>query len=68
MNEFSGFPGMNGVPLGLGMALMHNSFAMGYFSELTEEERKDVIERTHSVNSKDEMRTFVDSLGKEKYS
>lgn len=52
------------VPLGLGMALAQDADAMAYFASLTKEERRKVIERTHGIGSKEEMRSYVSSLGK----
>ena len=51
-----------GIPLGLGMALAQNNKAMAVFSGLNEDERQGVIDRTHNIDSKEEMREFVDSL------
>ena len=50
------------IPLGLGMALAQNQDAMARFAEKTDEEKRKTIEQTHSVNSKREMRDFVDKL------
>jgi len=52
----------SGIPLGLGMALAQNNKAMAKFSGLNEDERQGIIDRTHDINSKEEMREFVDSL------
>lgn len=49
----------NDIPLGFGMALAKNMDAMAYFSGLTEERKKTVIEGTHAVNSKEEMEEYV---------
>ena len=51
------------MPLGLGMALAQNLEAMNYFASLPKEEQKSVIEHTHSISSKREMREYVSSLG-----
>ena len=50
------------LPLGLGMALAQNETAMQRFESMTEAEKIAVIQRTHSVSSKQEMRQLVDSL------
>lgn len=50
------------VPLGLGMALSQNLSAMNYFASLSEQEQQQIIDRTHSVQSKEEMQSLVDSL------
>ncbi|MCL2698272.1 MAG: hypothetical protein FWE74_09370 [Oscillospiraceae bacterium] len=53
-----------GVPLGLGMALAQNSGALSRFAGLPLAERQAIIERTHSIGSKKEMKSFVDNLAK----
>ncbi|MCL2637548.1 MAG: hypothetical protein FWD48_04175 [Oscillospiraceae bacterium] len=53
-----------GVPLGLGLALAQNSGALSRFAGLPLAERQAIIERTHSINSKKEMRGFVENLAK----
>lgn len=50
------------IPIGLEMALSRDSKAMEYFSSLSEEEKSKVIDKTHEINSKEEMRSFVHSL------
>ena len=52
----------DGVPLGLGMALAQNNKAMAIFSGLNEVERQNIIDQTHQINSKEQMREFVDNL------
>jgi hypothetical protein len=52
------------VPLGLGMALAQNSGALSRFAGLPLDERQAIIERTHSIGSKKEMKSFVDNLSK----
>lgn len=59
MNEY---PHLSEMPIGLGMALMQNKAAMDFFSSLSERERQRVIDRTHAIRSRDEMRAFVSSL------
>ena len=53
-----------GVPIGLGLALAQNSTALAYFAGLSEQERQRIINRTHSIESKKEMRGFVENLSK----
>lgn len=48
------------IPLGFGMALAQNSDAMTRFSAMTDEQRRQLIEGTHSVRSKKEMQAYVD--------
>lgn len=50
------------LPLGFGMALAQNEAAMKRFEALSEDEKQAVIQRTHSVNSKQEMRQLVAEL------
>lgn len=52
----------DGIPLGLGMALAQNTRAMRTFASMSEEQRKQVIEGAHHVNSKAEMRAYVSKL------
>ena len=51
------------LPLGLGMALAQNTGAMQAFAAMTKELQQSVIDRTHSLSSKKEMRALVDSIG-----
>ncbi|EDS09057.1 hypothetical protein ANACOL_04382 [Anaerotruncus colihominis DSM 17241] len=48
--------------MGLGMALAENLNAMEYFASLSPAQQQAVIERTHQIRSKQEMRSFVQSL------
>lgn len=50
------------MPLGLGMALAQNKQALFYFSRLDEASQQELISRVHSVNSKEEMKEFVEKL------
>ncbi len=50
------------IPLGFGMALAQNSEAMNRFSAMSEEQRRQLIEGTHSVRSKKEMQAYVDRI------
>jgi len=47
------------IPLGFGMALAQNPPAMEKFSGLSEEEKRKIIDGTHAVNSKTEMKKYV---------
>lgn len=53
----------NEIPLGLGMALAQNIDAMSYFSSQPVSRQREIINGTHNVNSRAEMRQYVDSLG-----
>ena len=50
------------IPMGLGMALAQNSQAMDYFSRLTPEQGRQIIEQTHLIQSKEQMRSYVQQL------
>lgn len=50
------------IPVGLSMALAENLHAMERFSNLSEPERQDFINRSRSVSSKQEMRSLVSGL------
>lgn len=58
---------MSGIelPLGFGMALAQDETAMKNFESLSEAEKQAIIEKTHSVSSKSEMRALVRSLNPE---
>ena len=57
------YPKFSEIPMGLGMALMQNKTAMDYYSSLSEAGKQKVIDHTHSIQSKEEMQSYVDSLG-----
>ncbi len=50
------------LPLGLGMALAQNVNAMKSFCAMSSEKQRQIIERTQSIKSKEEMQSFVESL------
>ena len=50
------------IPLGLGMALSQNLDAMQYFSALPEDRKREIIDGTHTIRSKKEMHSYVQSL------
>lgn len=52
----------HGIPMGFGMALAQNSKAMDYFSSLPESQRKSIIDGTHNISSKQEMRAYVSNM------
>lgn len=51
------------LPLGFGMALAQNEDAMQQFEALSDAEKQAIIQRTHSISSKQEMRQLVASIG-----
>ena len=52
------------MPNGFGFALEENEKAMTSFAEMTEEEKKQVMEAARSVQTKSGMRSLVEDLGK----
>ena len=48
--------------MGFGMALAQNPDAMDVFAGLDREQRRRVLEKTGRIRSKEEMRSYVDSL------
>lgn len=52
------------LPLGFGMALAQNEAAMKAFESMSEVQKQAVLEQTHQVRSKREMRQLVATLGK----
>lgn len=52
----------NDLPLGFGMALAQNESAMKQFESLSEAQKADIVNRSHNVNSKQEMHSLVNSL------
>lgn len=56
-------PDKQELPLGLGMALAQNIDAMSYFASQTADRQREIIDATHGISSKSEMRRYVDSLG-----
>ncbi len=50
------------MPVGFSMALAQNPDAMQKFSTLSEDKKKQIIDGTHSVKSKQEMHEYVNKL------
>ena len=50
------------MPLGCGMALAQNPEAMQKFASLPENKKQEIINGTHSVSSRSEMRQYVDKI------
>ncbi len=50
------------MPVGFSMALAQNPDAMQKFAMLSEDKKKQIIEGTHSVKSKQEMHEYVNKL------
>ena len=52
----------NALPLGFGMALAQQPDALNVFAALPKARKDEIIQRAHSVSSKDEMQALVQSL------
>ncbi len=52
------------MPVGFAMALAMNPEAMQKFALLSEDKKREIIAGTHSVNSRNEMQSYVASLVK----
>lgn len=50
------------LPLGFGMALVQSEASMKYFASLSPDQQRAIIDQTHSIDSRDEMHSFVQSL------
>lgn len=50
------------IPIGLGMALAQRPEAMEKFAALGESKKLEIIDGTHSIASKEEMRQYVDKI------
>ena len=53
------------LPMGFGMALAQDLSAMDRFASLSPDEQRDLIDQTHRITSKAEMRSFVSALGRD---
>lgn len=61
MNNFAENPQM---PIGLGLALAQNLNAMNRFASLSLQQKQQIIEQTHQINSKQEMRALVEKIAR----
>jgi len=52
----------NDLPLGFSFALGQNPAAMQAFAALSDPLRAEILQKAHSVRSKDEMQSLVSSL------
>ena len=52
------------VPMGFGMALSMNPFALNVYSSMTEEEKVAILNRAHNAKSEKEMHSIVDAIAK----
>ncbi|MDD5952141.1 MAG: hypothetical protein PUC32_00595 [Oscillospiraceae bacterium] len=53
---------MDDLPLGFAMSLAQHPDSMAYFARLTKPEQQSILEQLHQIQSKEEMRAFVESL------
>lgn len=51
------------LPIGFDMQLAENIDAMNYFARLDEQGKKEVVNQTKNLGSKEELEQFVSSLG-----
>ncbi len=56
----------SGLPIGFGLALTQNQAAMKWFTSLSKSAQDAIVERTHTIRSKEEMRAFINQLGTER--
>lgn len=52
------------LPMGFSMALVQNKRAYEHFEHLSEVEKAEILDKTSQINSKQEMKSYVDSFGK----
>ncbi|MGN0691257.1 MAG: hypothetical protein ACI4K7_02795 [Oscillospiraceae bacterium] len=50
------------IPMGFGIALAMDPQAMQVFSALPESRQRQMIDGTHAVSSKEEMRQYVEKI------
>jgi len=50
------------MPVGLGMALAMDQEAMQKFANLPETKKQEIINGTHNISSKEEMRRYVENI------
>ncbi len=50
------------MPIGLGFGLAANETAMEHFSNMSESEKRQVIEASRTISSKREMESFVNKI------
>lgn len=53
----------NDIPLGMGMAFAENLSALTKFASLAPAKQQEMIERAHSITSKQEMQELISSIG-----
>lgn len=53
---------MRDLPMGFGMALLQDPQALQRFQSMSHGQQQEVLQHTHSIQSKPEMQAFVASL------
>lgn len=67
-NEVINMNPISELPMGFGMALIQNEKAFHYFGSLSASEQKTIINQTVHIKSRQEMKSFVQSLTDSKQS
>lgn len=49
------------IPMGLSMAMAENPEMLNEFAGYTQQQRQEIINRTHDIISKEQMRSFVNN-------
>ena len=52
------------VPLGFGMALAMNPNALNAYSDMSEKQKQDILDKAHRARSQQEMHEIVSSMVK----
>lgn len=53
---------MRDLPLGFGILLLQNPQASLAFYSMTDARRQEIIQQTHAISNREDMRALVDSL------
>lgn len=56
-----------GLPTGFTMGLAMNVNAMNHFSNMTESEKEEILNRARDAKSKEEMQEIISQLSSEKF-
>lgn len=57
----------NSLPLGLRFALAQNPDALRIYANLPKERKTEILEKAHSVSSKDEMQSLVNGISAQEW-
>lgn len=57
------FNPLQDLPMGFGMALVQNEDALKRFSAMDQTQRQIILDHTHEIKSKSEMKAFVNGIG-----